>query len=84
MDGLNFEKVNTTAATGAKSGSTTYNWLDASPVNGNNFYRISSTSPDGSNKYSKVALVKMDNAITGIRIYPNPVTDGIIGMEFRI
>jgi hypothetical protein len=82
-DGVKFEKVNTTIATGANRISTTYNWLDVNPFNGNNFYRIRSIEADGRFDYSNTVLVKMGSISSGIRIYPNPVTDGIIGAEFK-
>ncbi|MCW3089311.1 MAG: type sorting protein, partial [Ferruginibacter sp.] len=82
-DGTNFAKVNTTPATGSNSTSTKYSWLDTNPISGNNFYRIRNVDKDGSFEYSNIVLVKMGNAASGIRIYPNPVEDGIIGAEFK-
>jgi hypothetical protein len=82
-DAINYAKVNTTAAIGANRSTTDYKWLDKNPVNGNNYYRVRSVSPDGKYEYSKVVLVKITNAASGIRIYPNPVTDGIITAEFK-
>lgn len=76
-DGVNFVKVNTSATSGANRISTVYRWMDANPSNGNNFYRVRSISPDGGFEFSKVVMVKMGIAGSGIRIYPNPVTDGI-------
>jgi len=82
-DGINFAKAATTAATGSNSSSTTYNWLDANPLTGNNFYRIRSIGIDGSAEYSGIVVVKIGDLPSGIRIYPNPVTNGIIGAEFK-
>jgi hypothetical protein len=72
-DAISFSTVNTTVAVGANRSSTDYKWLDIHPVNGNNYYRVRSVSPDGKYEYSKVVLVKIANATSGIRIYPNPV-----------
>jgi hypothetical protein len=83
-DGVSFERVNTTFANGTNRISTTYKWLDVNSVAGNNLYRIRSIGLDGQFDYSMVALVKINKvAAGGIRIYPNPVTDGIIGAEFK-
>ena len=82
-DGVTFTKVNITIATGANRISSAYGWLDAKPLSGNNFYRIRSIGIDGKMDYSSTVLVKMGNQASGIRIYPNPVTDGIIGAEFK-
>jgi len=83
-DGVIFEKLTTTVATGANKLSTTYSWLDANPLTGNNFYRVRSIGMDGQFDYSKTVLVKIAMVASGsIRIYPNPVTDGIIAAEFK-
>jgi hypothetical protein len=83
-DGVIFEKVNATAAKGTNRISTTYNWMDENALSGNNFYRVRSIGADGKYDYTSVVLVKMGKvAAGGIRIYPNPVTDGIIGAEFK-
>jgi subtilisin-like proprotein convertase family protein len=83
-DGVIFKKVNATAAKGTNRISTTYNWMDENALSGNNFYRVRSIGADGKYDYTNVVLVKMGKvAAGGIRIYPNPVTDGIIGAEFK-
>jgi len=81
-DGVVFNKVNNTAATGANRTSTSFNWLDANPLSGNNFYRVRSIGIDGKFDYSTVVLVKMGTMESNIRIYPNPATDNVIGVEF--
>ncbi|MEO6549379.1 MAG: MBG domain-containing protein, partial [Ferruginibacter sp.] len=83
VDGVNFTKVNNTVATGANRSSTTYSWLDVNPLSGNNFYRIRNIDKDGSFEYSNIVLVKTANTASGIRIYPNPVENGVIGAEFK-
>ncbi|MEO6733000.1 MAG: Ig-like domain-containing protein [Ferruginibacter sp.] len=83
VDGVTFVKANTTAASVSAGNSKTYNWLDTNPVYGNNFYRIRSVNLDGSFEYTNVVVVKLDKPVSGIRIYPNPVTNGIIGAEFK-
>lgn len=82
-DGVNFVKVDTTTATGADRSSTAYSWLDINPVQGNNFYRIRSISPTGAYEFSRVVMVKMGKGSPGISVFPNPVTNGIIGVQFK-
>ena len=82
-DGINFIKVNTTSATGANQPATSYNWLDVNPLSGNNFYRVRFTNAGGGFTYSNTVLVNMGKLFSGIRIYPNPVTNGTIGVEFK-
>ncbi len=82
-DGISFSKVNTTIATGANLGSTTYNWLDVEPESGDNYYRILSVGQNGKLEFSRIVKVKMNHVARCINVYPNPVTNGIIGMEFK-
>ena len=82
-DGISFEKVSTVKATGTSTVGSPYNWLDETPFSGNNYYRIRSINTDGKFDYTSAVLVKMEKLVSGIRIYPNPVTDGIIGAEFK-
>ncbi len=78
-DGTNFIKVNTTTAK-ATSGSIDYSFVDTKAVQGNNFYRIKNYNLGGSYDYSRVVVVKLGKAGSGINIYPNPVSGNSIGM----
>ncbi len=51
----------------------TYNWFDASPVQGNNYYRIKVMNVDGSFQYTPVVKVAIGKGAEGITVYPNPV-----------
>ena len=82
-NGVNFVKINTTIATGTNNSSTTYNFLDINPIQGNNFYRIRSYNQSGSFDYSKIVLVKLGKTGAGISVYPNPVKDNQIGIAFN-
>jgi len=71
-DGISFGKAGTVRAIG--SGANHYNWFDASPVNGNNFYRIRAVDIDGKFKYTSILAVRVTD--TRITAYPNPVRRG--------
>jgi hypothetical protein len=62
---------------------TIYNFLDANPVAGENFYRIRSIEINGTSQYSRIEKVKMGSAVPAISIHPNPIVDGRINMEFK-
>ncbi|MEP7144574.1 MAG: hypothetical protein ABI707_16960 [Ferruginibacter sp.] len=83
MDGVNFSKVNTTIATGENHSSTSYHWLDRNVVTGSNYYRIRTIDLNNKIGYSHIVKVNMPEVQAGISIYPNPVKDGIIGVEFK-
>jgi uncharacterized protein YpmS len=81
-DGIHFTKVNTTAA--ANTGVTaSYNWLDATPNTGDNYYRIQLTNQSGTVIYSQVVKVKTGNISSEIALYPNPIVNGVIGLQLN-
>lgn len=75
-DGVNFTKAGAVA-----SGNLVYNWLDAYPVAGDNFYRIKSIDNNGRVQYSRIVKVNAGKAKVGYTVYPNPSTDGSFGLQ---
>lgn len=75
-DGINFSKVGA-----ASAGSTGYNWFDAYPVSGDNFYRVKSIGTRGAASYSRIVKVGGVKGRTGYTVYPNPSTDGSFGLQ---
>ncbi len=61
--------------------SNTYSWLDAYPVNGNNYYRIMMREKDGKVRESQVVKINGDKQNTAINIFPNPIVNNIIHLE---
>lgn len=81
VDGSYFATVNTTMPIGNPAKST-YKWIDAAAIKGDNFYRIKSVRSNGMIVYSKVVSINLAQGAGKIEIYPNPVTDGTIGLRF--
>lgn len=79
-DGRTFTKVNTTLAKGVTN---LYNWIDNKPASGDNFYRIRSIDNSGAALYSRIAKVSIGKIAGGFKIYPNPVMDGMIGLQMN-
>ena len=75
-DGINFTKVGAAAAGGSN-----YNWFDAYPVSGDNFYRIKSIGNRGAAGFSRIVKVGAVKGRTGYTVYPNPSTDGSFGLQ---
>ncbi len=77
IDGNNF------AATGSINTRNTpgihqYDLQDATPVSGNNFYRIKSIEFDGTFKYFEIAKVHVSYLSNkSVHLYPNPVVAGL-------
>lgn len=73
-DGRSFEDVKTINSYSNGATSNSYSYEDASPAEGNNFYRLKIIELTGNVTYSKTALVKRDLNF-GFSVYPNPVTE---------
>jgi hypothetical protein len=77
-NGTSFDKAGTVTAINSK----VYNWFDATPNNGNNYYRIKVINKDNTSSYSNVVNVKMGNTKGDIAVYPNPVKGNVINVQF--
>jgi hypothetical protein len=83
-DGQNFIQIGTVASKGNSTDVLNYGFLDVSPNNGNNFYRIKSIGVDGTVQYSKIVKVTLaGNGISSLVIYPNPITGNAIGLQLN-
>ncbi|MEO6732756.1 MAG: T9SS type A sorting domain-containing protein [Ferruginibacter sp.] len=77
-NGSNFNLVNTTVSNAGGN----YSWIDPTPFNGENFYRVKSTDRDGSIKYSSMVHVLLGNQATSFTVHPNPVKGNSIHLKF--
>jgi hypothetical protein len=75
VDGTNFDKAGMVYSKYQNSSvPTDYEFFDAAPVKGMNFYRLKQFDKDGKFKYSDIIPVLFSQSIvTDIRINPNPV-----------
>jgi hypothetical protein len=80
FDGVQFAKVATQMA--ANTDSSSYNWLDTKVIPGYYYYRIRSIDKKGKVTYSERVKVLIGDGQPLITIYPNPVTNGIINLQF--
>jgi hypothetical protein len=80
VDGVSYKKAYTVAADNNGAGS--YNWLDEQAIPGDNYYRIRMEDESGKISYSDVVKVSIPLGKPSIGIYPNPITDGIIHLQF--
>ncbi len=79
-DGIHFTKV---ADKVAINSSAIYNWLDVSPNNGNNYYRIRLVDQSGASTYSEIIKVKIGNKEITINIVNNPIVNNTINLQFN-
>jgi hypothetical protein len=83
LTGKNFKVVGQVTAIGNNSNQLNYGWPDIIPAAGINFYRIKSVGANGSYKYSRVVNVNYAAGISFISIYPNPVVNNKVALEFN-
>lgn len=76
-DGIKFSKLGEVNGAGNSSIETKYQFVDRTPANGHNIYRIRQVDFDGKSTLSSTANVKLDCNTESISIYPNP-TEGLV------
>jgi hypothetical protein len=80
FDGVQFVKVYTQIA--ANKDNNIYSWLDTKVIPGYYYYRVKSIDKKGKVTYSEKVKVLIGNGQPLITIYPNPVINGIINLQF--
>jgi hypothetical protein len=68
--------------TASGSDSSTYHWADPFVLPGYYYYRIKMIEKSGKTEYSNTVKVLIGNGKSMISIYPNPITNGIINLQF--
>lgn len=78
IDGLHFEQVHTTNANNG-SALRRYEWIDANPANGLNYYRLSQTDLDGQKTMLGLKAVSMEGDAR-LSISPNPISGAQVSL----
>lgn len=81
-DGMKFKIAGVQVATGNNNLKNFYLFRDESPSGGNNFYRICTVAENGDTRYSQIIKVSIGKGNAGYVLYPNPVLDGTIQLQF--
>ncbi|MBL0198996.1 MAG: T9SS type A sorting domain-containing protein [Chitinophagaceae bacterium] len=80
-DGTNFNSLYNITATAVRCNQP-FDYMDAAPLPGVNYYRLKMVSADGSSKYSNiVALTSNRKGVDIISISPNPVINGTFNLD---
>ncbi len=83
LNGQAFNKLVDVPVIAGRDITKSYSYIDETPGNGNNFYRVASIDKDGSKKYSQIIKVTIGKTGMGaITIYPNPVKGNMINLQF--
>lgn len=81
-DGVSFSKIQTVTASNA-DGDVAYQWLDAHPAPGKNYYRLKEVYRSGSHAYSTIVYAVLEHSQPAIAVYPNPVVNSTMTVEFK-
>lgn len=80
-DGINFSPLGKVESKLPVGGFTDYSFIDAHPLNGNNFYRLSQVDIDGNQKI--LSIKKVEVKAKGLTsLYPNPVSGNTITLKY--
>lgn len=83
LNGTSFETMGYQACAGDSKDGKAYSWLDLAPEAGTYFYRIRCLGTNGAVSYSEVAKVTIRKATPKMYVFPNPVTNSIIGLQLN-
>ena len=78
-DKINFVTLNNIKAYNSIN---SYHWVDATPSEGDNYYRIANISNDGSVTYSNTMKITILGDKTAFNIYPNPASANNLNLQF--
>lgn len=79
-NGSSFTVIGTVAAQNS-SVAYKYNFLDATPVKGNNYYRLRSVSLSGEVTYSNILRLNMGVGRTDMIVISNPIRSGLVNLQ---
>ncbi|MEM6343382.1 MAG: T9SS type A sorting domain-containing protein [Bacteroidota bacterium] len=74
-DGENFSSISSLAGNGTTNEKIDYQFVDRSPVNGDNYYRLKQVDFDGQFAYSEILRLKVEPNNFRYSLYPNPTSD---------
>ncbi|MFT3947521.1 MAG: T9SS type A sorting domain-containing protein [Agriterribacter sp.] len=79
-DGIHFTTIGSIPATA--NAVDVYKWTDANPAAGLLYYRVKEVLKDGDYHYSNIVSIRLKESRKGLRVYPNPVDDNMIRLQF--
>ena len=77
LDGKNYEVIGTVQGAGQSSTLLDYEYTDAQPFLGTNYYRLKQTDYNGDFDYSNVISIKVNSTFEMGYPYPNPVVNNV-------
>jgi hypothetical protein len=82
-DSRNWSSIVQLPAVGNSSTVQQYSYTDATPLSGQNFYRLRQTDNDGKNYYSETRNVRFSSKVSSFVVLGNPVTNGLLKLQWN-
>jgi trimeric autotransporter adhesin len=79
--GNQFRSIGTVASRGNSANEVRYTLLDATPVNGANYYRVKMFDKNGQITYTRIVRVNIGSGKPAVSVYPNPVVGDLISLQ---
>ena len=79
-DGIHFTEID--CINSGKGKENNYEFLHLNPAPGNNFYRLSVIKINGEIQYYDIKRIIIAGAASAIKVYPNPIQQGVIQLQF--
>ncbi|HKB44726.1 MAG TPA: T9SS type A sorting domain-containing protein [Chitinophagaceae bacterium] len=83
INGINWNDIGIVPAAGNSNAVQQYSFIDQNPTNALNYYRLLQRDLDGNINYSKVVLLNFVGAERMLKIYPNPVVNGVMTVSLK-
>ncbi len=83
VNAADWSDIGTVAAAGNSNIVEQYFFIDKNPVSDLNYYRLLQRDVNGTISYSKVVSLNFSDTENMLKIYPNPVTDGVITVSLK-
>ena len=77
-DGVDFKPVGRVVAAGFSTELRNYEYVDAHPVDGYNYYRLRQVDRDGTEDYTQIIAVHFRSS--SLQVYPNPIQSELISV----
>jgi hypothetical protein len=82
-NGMQFESIGKVMATGNSNKVINYDFIDTSPLEANNFYRLTIFDKDGTRSFSKIIqIIQEKTEFSLLNLYPNPANQEITASIF--
>ncbi len=83
IDGVSFKKLGEVNGNGTTTVSLAYTFIDRSPQNGDNYYRLKQTDYNGKVSFSDIRIANLESIKIAVSIVPVPVTREYFDLNYN-